>query len=704
MLFDFLLVALGFTLIIVLHELGHFVAARWAGVRVLAFAVGFGPALFSFRKGLGWRVGSSEKEYHKLAQEALGPAGESRERARDALSGKVSATEYRWNIVPFGGYVKMLGQDDSDPGARSDAPDSYNVAKPWKRMIIVSAGVVMNVILAAVLFVVVFMLGLRTEAPRIGTVAPTSPAAFAVASNAQSLGVTHRGLMPGDTILAIDGSRVRSFQDIQITSAMARKGRAINLDVQRPGVDGTLRFSIVPRVDPNSNMLALGIGPMATNQLLKARDAEGAKAINEQLRDAGFDALRSGMTMSSIEGVTGPADPIALDHALDRADGQSVQVTFKDAAGQSATVSVRGSMELARQPIGGELGERFGPLAHLAGLTPVMMVRETQSPTDPNVPSAKSGLKPGDIFARIGEGLEQIKLPGRTSIDLTVLRNENGAWIEKELKDVPVSDGKVGFLPALNITGPPIVAGWSSRLAPVNADGVPVPLPAGATLRLAPGSRIVAVAGAPTASLTEVRQQIRKVLTTGARTVELTVREPRLIDPRTTSVRMVLSEAEASEVLALGWDSPLDAGAFEREQVVLKASSPIEALSMGMNQTHNAMLQTYLTLARLFQGSVKVEHLKGPVGIAHVGTILTGRGYIWLLFFMAAISVNLAVINFLPLPIVDGGQFLFILYEQLVGRPVSVMFQNVATLAGLALIGSMFLIVTFNDLRNLFTP
>jgi regulator of sigma E protease len=69
---------------------------------------------------------------------------------------------------------------------------------------------------------------------------------------------------------------------------------------------------------------------------------------------------------------------------------------------------------------------------------------------------------------------------------------------------------------------------------------------------------------------------------------------------------------------------------------------------------------------------------------------------------MALISINLAVINFLPLPIVDGGQFLFLVYEQIRGRPVPIPFQNAVTMAGLVLIASMFLIVTYNDISNLF--
>jgi regulator of sigma E protease len=122
---------------------------------------------------------------------------------------------------------------------------------------------------------------------------------------------------------------------------------------------------------------------------------------------------------------------------------------------------------------------------------------------------------------------------------------------------------------------------------------------------------------------------------------------------------------------------------------------------MGLSETRRVMLMTYMTFVRLFQGTVKVEHLKGPVGIAHMGTLLADRGIVWLLFFLALVSVNLAVINFLPLPIVDGGQMVFLLFEWARGKPVPVQIQNVVTLGGLLCVVAMFLLVTFNDVRNL---
>src|ERR1043165_9311200 len=70
---DLALVILGFGLIVFLHELGHFIAARWAGIRVLAFAVGFGPAAFSYRKGMGFQTGSSEaKNLEMVRADAAG--------------------------------------------------------------------------------------------------------------------------------------------------------------------------------------------------------------------------------------------------------------------------------------------------------------------------------------------------------------------------------------------------------------------------------------------------------------------------------------------------------------------------------------------------------------------------------------------------------------------------------------------------------
>ena len=129
----------GFGFVIFWHELGHFLAAKWAGVKVEQFAVGIGQAICSYRKGIGFRFGSTQREYGELIDgttpgqmsATLGTLTDPAELAdadhkgksvpppppggpvRPNLSG-VGETEYRLNWLPIGGYVKMLGQDDMD--------------------------------------------------------------------------------------------------------------------------------------------------------------------------------------------------------------------------------------------------------------------------------------------------------------------------------------------------------------------------------------------------------------------------------------------------------------------------------------------------------------------------------------------------------------------------------------------------------------
>src|SRR5215212_356426 len=147
------LLVFGFGFVIFFHELGHFLAAKWVGIRVEQFAVGFGQALMSWRRGFGFVLGSSGKKYEELVA-----AGEAE---------GVGETEYRLNWIPLGGYVKMLGQDDLHPNAEQDDPRAYNRKSIGARMFVVSAGVIMNIVLAAFGFMVVFLMGFRVQPAQV---------------------------------------------------------------------------------------------------------------------------------------------------------------------------------------------------------------------------------------------------------------------------------------------------------------------------------------------------------------------------------------------------------------------------------------------------------------------------------------------------------------------------------------------------------
>lgn len=719
---DLLLVLIGFSLIIVVHELGHFLAARWAGIRVLAFALGFGPAIASYRRGMGLQLGSSEKQYRaRIAAHGGTPDG-----PIPPAMASISSTEYRLNWLPLGGYVKMLGQDDADPAARSTARDSYQLCAPWKRMIVISAGVVMNVIAAAILFIVVFSIGLETEPARIGEVRPGSPAARAVAENADVLGITQPGLQPGDTVVGINGRVPDSFKDLAVTVAMAARDEAIALDVQRPGTPTPLRFRIVPETDPASRLLSVGVGPAYSNRLPGGgrRDRLPPEAFENLSARLGLPGLTPGSELVRIgtPPVT-PESPFALESAARTSRGEPFPVTFRTPTGAEVSGLLTPIPEMPTQSF--QTGDRtVASLPHLLGLVPAMRVEATSDR------AAAAGLRAGDVLAQIGglewpsllEGTREIRASAGRQVRIVVLR-ESADGRDPSLVDLgPVSvgrDGLIGFTPDYTTGQSTLLSRWPSLpMVPLpgsradNASGTTGPepnasraqRPSGAALNLPPGTRILAVDDRPVSTLYQLREALRDTAGAGEGPVSVVLRVRRALpEAGDELIRWTIPPEELKVLRALTWRSPLPPSAFELDQFLLRSDTFGGALFMGLRETHRVMLQTYLTFARLFQGTVKVEHLRGPVGIAHVGTLIADRGLIWLMFLMAVISVNLAVINFLPLPIVDGGHFLFLLWEQLTGRPVSVGVQNVATLAGLLLIGAVFLIVTYNDLARLIT-
>ncbi|MBY0112213.1 MAG: site-2 protease family protein [Phycisphaerales bacterium] len=711
--FDLALVVIGFGLIIFVHELGHFVAARWAGIRVLAFALGFGPAALSYRKGLGFRKGSSEEEYLRRLNAVA--AGVTTAEGHRPARNEISPTEYRLNVLPFGGYVKMLGQEDLNPEAVSTAPDSYQNCVPWKRMVVISAGVIMNIITAALIFMVVFKVGLRTEPAVVGFVRNDSPAAKAVAINAKDLGITAPGLQPGDEIVEIAGKAPRQFSDVVVTTAMSRRGVPLEITAKRPGVDRPLQFAIKAETSEAQRMLDIGLVPPASNKLFSVTDADQKKFFDRVMKGAGAAGVAPGSVLTSV----GSSGSVAYAHELDLAarKGEPFRATFRspDGVETSVTLSPRAEFEVGSVKI----GERVMPQTHLLGLTGVLSIESVAAE------GKAQGLEAGDVFVRLGAaefpsitvGVREIRAAAGRSIEAVVRREKDGKSVDVPLTLQVSRAGTIGFnvedtmqrstLLGSPLTLRPLASGESeSKGADVDSSDPktsPEPTAAG-RLVLTPGSVILAVDDRPVSDFTQIRESIREAIRAsvrdGASSVRLTVQPPG--SEGSIQVQMPLSPQDLVALQKLGWVSPISSGMFEPAQILLRASGPIDAVSVGLGETKRVMLMTYMTFVRLFEGSVKVEHLKGPVGIAHAGTLIADRGLVWLLFFMALISVNLAVVNFLPLPIVDGGQFLFILYEQIFRRPVPVGFQNAATLAGLVLIGSMFIVVTFNDIMNLF--
>jgi regulator of sigma E protease len=201
------------TIIVFFHELGHFLVARWCGIRVLVFSMGFGPELAGFndRHGTRWKL----------------------------------------SLIPLGGYVKFFGDDNEasvpDPAvlaamSEEDRKRSFFGQSVGRRAAVVVAGPLTNFILAIVIFAGVFMMfGKPTAVPRVASVEPNSAAAAA-------------GFQPGDLVTAIDGRKIDNFVDMQRIVGFSG-GHPLTIVVDRGGVPVTL--TATPEIKSNRGVLGV---------------------------------------------------------------------------------------------------------------------------------------------------------------------------------------------------------------------------------------------------------------------------------------------------------------------------------------------------------------------------------------------------------------------------------------------------------------
>jgi regulator of sigma E protease len=701
---NIVLILLGFGLLIFVHELGHFLAARWAGIRCESFAVGMGPVVLGYRTGIGWAAGSTEPA--TIARH--GKAAVEMTDAELAQHG-IGETEYSLRALPLGGFVRMLGQDDMDPGKASTDVRSYQRTPVWKRMIVVSAGVASNLVLAVVLFVAVFLVGVRFQAPVVGDVAPGSAAAEAIDSTAGL-----KGLQPGDRILRAGGRNIETFDELMVAGAMAEPDAPMEIAVRRgaPGAERELAFVATPRKDKATGLLALGVGP-AGSVTLAEPPREVAAIVAGVFEEAGLAKAGVGPRSMLLTVAGTPVDRWEqIDPLVGAMHGAPVPTTWRLPDGREAAVTLR--VDPAYQAMRGEADDKGARELEngLFGLVPLVRIREVPAG------SQNAGtLRAGDVVLRAAGTAGPRMVPFREE-----LARRKGATVELEvLRDgAPVAvtatvDGagklNVGIGYAWDV---PMVAQPMAQLAPATgaaATGTARPAteasPAAAQ-DLPPLATLTAVGGVAVSDWRTLRAALLAATQDAAARgqdaqVAVAATSP-AAGHAAIAGTLPLAAADVRALHALGWRTALEEPLFEPLMVTLTANGdPLRAVEMGFRQTKTMVTMTYLTLDRILRGSVGVEQLRGPVGIVHLGTRVADRGATYLVCFLAMISVNLAVLNFLPLPIVDGGLFLYLVYERLTGRAPSAGFQNGAALVGLCLLGGLFLFTFYNDVMRLVT-
>jgi len=134
------------------------------------------------------------------------------------------------------------------------------------------------------------------------------------------------------------------------------------------------------------------------------------------------------------------------------------------------------------------------------------------------------------------------------------------------------------------------------------------------------------------------------------------------------------------------------------ESMMLQDDSLVGALGMAFNHTRNTAIDIYLTIRNLFSGDLSTKNLHGPVGIAQVAFEVSKQGMPKLLLFLGFLSVNLAVLNFLPIPVLDGGHMVFLIWEGVTRRRPSERVLIAATYCGMAFVLGLMVFVIYLDI------
>jgi regulator of sigma E protease len=267
-------------LLIFIHELGHFAVAKWSGVGVEKFSLGFGPKLLGFKRG---------------------------------------ETEYLLSLLPLGGYVKMVGEQPGEEVSDFDKERSFTHKPVSTRAMIVAAGPIMNLLLAVILLPIIFMAGIQIPAyldgeARIGFVVPGERADMA-------------GINNGDVVVSANGKDISSWEGL-ITTLTLNPDNPLDLSLRRGSTE--LSVTLTPEVDPDTGGGYAGIYP-------PMRPIIGSVSAGYPAKEAG---LAEGDVILAIDG-TGIAHWAELESYVKKVGLERSFLIEREIDGEASTFSVK---------------------------------------------------------------------------------------------------------------------------------------------------------------------------------------------------------------------------------------------------------------------------------------------------------------------------------------------------------------------------